>query len=138
MNVYGQTLLIAIAAVVLIACGKQGPPPDSAPSASVQPPPPLPANAPIVPGGATSTAEIYVTDSVPVLPGTFVAIIDASGPTLLVARAAPFNVRWKLSGPFSAPSFPAQGFVAFSLSASEWQAIQKADSLRIQPVSTAQ
>jgi hypothetical protein len=138
MNVYRQTLLIAMAAVVLIACGKQEPPSGLAPSAPVQSPPPLPVNAPIVAGGATSTAEIYVTDSVPVLPGTLVAIIDASGPTLLVARAAPFNVRWKLRGPFSAPSFPAEGFVAFSLSASEWQAIQKADSLRIQPVSNAQ
>jgi hypothetical protein len=138
MNVYCHPLLIAIAAVVLVACGKQQSPSDVAPSASVQTPPALPANPPIVAGGATSTAEIYVTDSVPVLPGTLVAIVDVSGPTLLVARAAPLNVRWKLGGPFSAPSFPAEGFVAFSLSANEWQAIQKADSLRIQPASSAQ
>lgn len=125
-----RALAIATAAALVTACGK--------PHVSENQAPALPTNAPIAAAGSPSLAEIYVTNSVPVMPGTPVAIVDAAGPRLLVARAVPVNVRWKVSGPFSSPSYPAAGFVAFSLTASEWQAIQKVESLRIQPASGSQ
>src|SRR5262245_29797716 len=127
-----RCLVIALTTAIVGACGGS----DLSAESPVQSVPPLPTNPPVVPEGQISTAEIYVTDSVPVIPGTPVAIVDALGPTLLVARALPINVRWKVSGPFSAPSFPASGFVAFSLTASEWQAIQNVESLRIQPATS--
>jgi hypothetical protein len=127
-----------IVLMCIVGCGKSGvsrPQTDNNVGAddAVSSPPAIPANAPIIPNGNVTVRELYVTNSVPVLPGSPVAIVDSSSPTLLVAKVVPSNVRWKVPAPFVAPKYPASGFVTFSLSKSEWDAIRAASNVSIQP-----
>ena len=96
--------------------------------------PTIPSNPSINPSGATSAGEVYVSNSVPVTPGTSVAIISSGPPRqLLVSNAKVTSVRWKVPGPFQSPKYPASEFVGFSLASNQWQAIQDAGDVTIQP-----
>ena len=78
--------------------------------------------------------EIHFKNVEPVLPGTTVDVFDASNdPATLLAQNVPvLNVRWKVSNPFKAPTFPASGFVLLSLTQQQAQAIQAAKTLTLQ------
>jgi hypothetical protein len=113
-------------AVVAVGCGRVET--ASAPLA------PIPTNAAVPPEGPTSVKEVYVTDSVPIAPGTPIAIVDTTTNSLLVNRVVPSNVRWKADSPFSTIAYPAKGFVTMSLSTSQWSALERAQSLAVRPV----
>jgi hypothetical protein len=116
--------LCALLALAIEGCGNSGQLPDL---------PPLPTNPPIQAVGAGTPGEIYVTNSVPVTPGSRVEIIDQSGPKLLVSNALVGNVRWKVDGPFMSPSYPARGFVAVALTKNQWEAVQLAQDISVRP-----
>ena len=95
---------------------------------------PVPTNAPIPPDGPISVKEMYVTDSVPVAPGTPIAIVNTTTNSLLVSGVVPTYVRWKAVSPFSTIAYPAKGFVTVALSTSQWSAVERAQSLAVRPV----
>lgn len=122
-----------IAILILSGCAPAATPPaTNSPTVNTSPSQ-LPTNSPVVASGPVRQMDAYVVNSVPVMPGTAVAIVDPAGPTLLVDRTVPTNVRWKIPGPFQSPKYPAEGFVTFLLAESQWEAIKKAGDVSIQP-----
>ena len=121
----------ALAWILVSGCSRDSV--DSLPTTEKRLPPAIPVNEPVASGGDAVTGELYVIDSVPVDPPTSVSIIALDGPRLLVSEAVPSNVRWKVNGPFQSPTYPASGFVIFTLSQDEWKAIQDAGDVAILP-----
>ena len=88
----------------------------------------------VLPEGKTINGEIYVDNSEPVAPGAIVDIINtASSPAqVIVSDVTVLSARWKVSGLFKGPKYPASGFVRFALAENQWKAIEKNDDIIIQ------
>ena len=65
---------------------------------------------------ANVTVELYVTNSEPAVPGSTVDVCRVENQNkVIIGKAKVLHVRWKVSGPFTAPRMPAEGFVTLSV-----------------------
>lgn len=90
----------------------------------------------VLASGKIKKGQIYVKNSVPVIPGTKVDLIDwNSSPKKAIVRNVPLiSVKWKVPGPFQTPKYPASGFVELTLSENQWKAIKaKKNSIFVLP-----
>jgi len=103
---------------------------------SASAPVPVPAPVTVAPGGALVRKELFVTRSEPFAPGAPITLTDVRTNAVLVARVVPTYVRWKASGPFAAPAYPASGFVTMALTPSQWSVLEGVEGVAAKPVST--
>ncbi len=79
------------------------------------------------------SGELFVVNSVPVLPGTLVDIISVEENRVLLPEVEVTRVRWKVSEPFQSPQYAASGFVVVTLHERQWMAIGGVGDISVRP-----
>ena len=123
------SIVLLLGAAMLAGCGKV--------DSDAAPPVPLAVAA----SAGTTTAptdpllekELPVTESVPVVPGIPVDIVDLGTHSVVVSRSMPKSVAWRPNPSTAAIAYPASGVITFSLSTVQWAALDKAHGLSVRP-----
>lgn len=86
----------------------------------------------VEPSGPPKTAQLRVTNSDPVVPGSRVDIVTGNAPAhALVADVVVDAARWKTNDPSKMPNYPAEGFVTLTLSQHQWDSFLYKRDLRL-------
>ena len=134
-----STLLgILVAGLLAAGCGDGGSSePDGAAAGASPPvdvPPPASYDSVVASQGPLSKRQLYVTNSVPVYPGSRVDVIaEDDPPRALIVGAQIVNVRWKMDSLLSLPAYPAEGFVTLLVADNQWEALPRGGSFSIRP-----
>jgi len=112
-------------AVVCAGCGKQD-------TQSAQYPR-IEYDAVVAPGGETQVAQLFIKNSVPVMPGERVDIVMGDDPAhAIVSNTVVQAARWKLKS-IGLPKYPADGFVTLTLTKNQWESFKFKQDLRLFP-----
>ena len=87
----------------------------------------------VPPVGQLQVAQLFIKNSVPVMPGSRVDIVMGDDPArALVSNVVVQAARWKLKG-IGLPKYPSDGFVTLSLTKNQWESFKSKQDLRLFP-----
>src|ERR1017187_10558895 len=86
----------------------------------------------VQPSGPAKTAQLFIKNSDPVMPGSHIDIVMGDAPAhALVVDVVVQEARWKMKEPGKMPAYPADGFVTLTLSQNQWESFLYKQDLRL-------